>query len=361
MIILGLDPGLGTTGWGLIRAEGNRLSHLANGRLKTDTQGPLPRRLAHLDAMLAALIVDHAPEAAAVEEVFVNSNRNRRSSSARRAAWCSAPSRAPGSMSANMPRIGQEGGGRHRQCRKGASPCDGRAAAARREDRRPRRRRRARRGDLPRPPSGQRAAASLGGAQGRPVLIVIGGAWRDVPSGERAAPAVRRIGTRDPCTHRAASRRVEAAAPPPRASTSTPDLEHRHPAGQLGRAMPNSRRPSSSRIQNAARRRRPAAPVSAPLRAGSARAARRVSSTSSAASTARGACPRAQQMRQSQSSRAWLSHRFGMKSPYATRAEMACGAFLRTLFRRTRCARLVRRFRRESTGFSLPMVTSHAA
>src|SRR3546814_7807911 len=74
MIILGLDPGLGTTGWGLIRAEGNRLSHLANGRLKTDSAAPLPRRLAHLDAMLGALIVDHAPDAAAVEEVFVNAN-----------------------------------------------------------------------------------------------------------------------------------------------------------------------------------------------------------------------------------------------------------------------------------------------
>jgi crossover junction endodeoxyribonuclease RuvC len=74
MILLGIDPGLGTTGWGLIRAEGNRLSHIANGRLKTDTKAPLPRRLAHLDAMLAALIVDHAPEGAAVEEVFVNDN-----------------------------------------------------------------------------------------------------------------------------------------------------------------------------------------------------------------------------------------------------------------------------------------------
>ncbi|WP_188056406.1 crossover junction endodeoxyribonuclease RuvC [Sphingosinithalassobacter sp. CS137] len=74
MILLGLDPGLGTTGWGLIRAEGNRLSHLANGQLKTDAKAPLARRLAHLDAMLAALIADRAPEAAAVEEVFVNSN-----------------------------------------------------------------------------------------------------------------------------------------------------------------------------------------------------------------------------------------------------------------------------------------------
>ena len=74
MLILGLDPGLGTTGWGLIRAEGNRLSHVANGKLKTDTSATLPRRLAHLDAMLAALLIDHAPEAAAVEEVFVNAN-----------------------------------------------------------------------------------------------------------------------------------------------------------------------------------------------------------------------------------------------------------------------------------------------
>ena len=74
MIILGLDPGLGTTGWGVIRAEGNRLSHLGNGRLKTATTESLARRLAHLDSMLAALFADHAPEAAAVEEVFVNAN-----------------------------------------------------------------------------------------------------------------------------------------------------------------------------------------------------------------------------------------------------------------------------------------------
>jgi crossover junction endodeoxyribonuclease RuvC len=74
MLILGLDPGLGTTGWGLIRAEGNRLSHVANGRLKTDSAATLPRRLAHLDAMLAALVADHAPHTAAVEEVFVNAN-----------------------------------------------------------------------------------------------------------------------------------------------------------------------------------------------------------------------------------------------------------------------------------------------
>lgn len=73
-LILGLDPGLGTTGWGLIRADGNRLSHVGNGQLKTDAKAALPQRLAHLDAMLAALVADHAPDGAAVEEVFVNSN-----------------------------------------------------------------------------------------------------------------------------------------------------------------------------------------------------------------------------------------------------------------------------------------------
>src|SRR4029434_4185913 len=72
--ILGLDPGLGTTGWGLIQADGNRLSHLANGQLKTDASEPLPRRLSHLASQLEAILADHEPEAAAVEEVFVNKN-----------------------------------------------------------------------------------------------------------------------------------------------------------------------------------------------------------------------------------------------------------------------------------------------
>ena len=74
MIILGLDPGLVTTGWGLIRAEGNRLSHLGNGQLKTDAKQLLPARLAHLATQLEALLAATPPDAAAVEEVFVNKN-----------------------------------------------------------------------------------------------------------------------------------------------------------------------------------------------------------------------------------------------------------------------------------------------
>jgi crossover junction endodeoxyribonuclease RuvC len=74
MIILGLDPGLGTTGWGLIRAEGNRLSHIGNGQFKTNSAEPLPARLAFLATQLEALLADNQPDAAAVEEVFVNKN-----------------------------------------------------------------------------------------------------------------------------------------------------------------------------------------------------------------------------------------------------------------------------------------------
>lgn len=74
MIILGLDPGLGTTGWGLIRAQGNRLSHVANGQIGTDAKAPLPERLVALDIALAAVIAEHHPDEAAVEEVFVNAN-----------------------------------------------------------------------------------------------------------------------------------------------------------------------------------------------------------------------------------------------------------------------------------------------
>ena len=74
MRILGLDPGLGTTGWGLIEAEANRLKHIANGQLKTDSSAPLPRRLADLAEQLEALIADNHPDCAAVEEVFVNKN-----------------------------------------------------------------------------------------------------------------------------------------------------------------------------------------------------------------------------------------------------------------------------------------------
>jgi crossover junction endodeoxyribonuclease RuvC len=74
MIIIGLDPGLGCTGWGVIVAEGNRLSHVANGQVRTDPKWPLPERLVRLDAALGEVIDLHRPTDAAVEEVFLNNN-----------------------------------------------------------------------------------------------------------------------------------------------------------------------------------------------------------------------------------------------------------------------------------------------
>jgi crossover junction endodeoxyribonuclease RuvC len=74
MRILGLDPGLGTTGWGVIDADGNRLAHVANGQIRTDTAASLPKRLVALAEQLEALIAEHRPDGAACEEVFVNKN-----------------------------------------------------------------------------------------------------------------------------------------------------------------------------------------------------------------------------------------------------------------------------------------------
>ncbi|MFA6220591.1 MAG: crossover junction endodeoxyribonuclease RuvC [Erythrobacter sp.] len=74
MIILGLDPSLSCTGWGVIRAEGSRIAHLANGQVPTDAKAPMTHRLAALQAALAQVIAAHRPDRAAVEEVFLNKN-----------------------------------------------------------------------------------------------------------------------------------------------------------------------------------------------------------------------------------------------------------------------------------------------
>ena len=74
MRVIGLDPGLGTTGWGVIEAEASRLSHVASGFVETDAARPLAERLAVLHRALAGLIAQWRPDEAAVEETFVNRN-----------------------------------------------------------------------------------------------------------------------------------------------------------------------------------------------------------------------------------------------------------------------------------------------
>jgi crossover junction endodeoxyribonuclease RuvC len=73
-LILGLDPSLSCTGWGIVRAEGSRLVHVANGQVPTDAKAPMAERLHHLCDRIAAVIAAYAPDRAAVEEVFVNKN-----------------------------------------------------------------------------------------------------------------------------------------------------------------------------------------------------------------------------------------------------------------------------------------------
>jgi crossover junction endodeoxyribonuclease RuvC len=74
MLILGLDPSLSSTGWGLVRAEGARLSHVANGQVKTDAAAPMAERLAVLHAGVAQVIATYAPDRAAAEEIYLNKN-----------------------------------------------------------------------------------------------------------------------------------------------------------------------------------------------------------------------------------------------------------------------------------------------
>jgi crossover junction endodeoxyribonuclease RuvC len=71
MLLLGLDPGLRNTGWGVIEAEANRLRHVANGVVRSGA-GPLADRLLRLHEGLTAMIGDFQLDSAAVEETFVN-------------------------------------------------------------------------------------------------------------------------------------------------------------------------------------------------------------------------------------------------------------------------------------------------
>jgi crossover junction endodeoxyribonuclease RuvC len=74
MKLLGLDPGLRTTGWGVILATDNRLRWVADGVVCSDGSLSLAERLAQLHRGILAVIAEHGPDAAAIEETFVNQN-----------------------------------------------------------------------------------------------------------------------------------------------------------------------------------------------------------------------------------------------------------------------------------------------
>ncbi len=70
--IIGIDPGLRRCGWGVIESEGNRLRFVACGTVTPKVSASLADRLAELHQGLRALIEQHRPDEAAVEETFVN-------------------------------------------------------------------------------------------------------------------------------------------------------------------------------------------------------------------------------------------------------------------------------------------------
>jgi crossover junction endodeoxyribonuclease RuvC len=74
MRVLGLDPGLRHTGWGVIDVAGNRLAHVADGVVNAPSDLPLADRLVALFRQLTAVLVEFRPDEAAVEESFVNKN-----------------------------------------------------------------------------------------------------------------------------------------------------------------------------------------------------------------------------------------------------------------------------------------------
>lgn len=74
MKILGLDPSLTSTGWGIIEVSGNRIKYVADGIVKTDAKMDLAERLVKLYDGICEIIEIYKPDEAAIEEVFLNSN-----------------------------------------------------------------------------------------------------------------------------------------------------------------------------------------------------------------------------------------------------------------------------------------------
>ena len=72
--LIGLDPGLRRTGWGVIEVDGNSLVHIASGAVTSDSKNTLADRLSELFDSLREVIAIHEPAEAAVEETFVNKN-----------------------------------------------------------------------------------------------------------------------------------------------------------------------------------------------------------------------------------------------------------------------------------------------
>lgn len=74
MRVLGIDPGLERTGWGIIDHQGSRLTFVAAGMIKSKASETMAVRLYRIDAELTKIIEAYKPDTAAIEETFVNTN-----------------------------------------------------------------------------------------------------------------------------------------------------------------------------------------------------------------------------------------------------------------------------------------------
>lgn len=74
MVVLGIDPGTASTGWGVVSGAGSRLCAIADGVIETRPGVPIERRLAEIHDRVGALLDEHRPQALAVEELYFGAN-----------------------------------------------------------------------------------------------------------------------------------------------------------------------------------------------------------------------------------------------------------------------------------------------
>lgn len=74
MVILGIDPGTATTGYGVVAQEGNTLRHIACGAILTDRAAPMPDRLLSIYTQLNLLLDEHEPDVLITERLFFGNN-----------------------------------------------------------------------------------------------------------------------------------------------------------------------------------------------------------------------------------------------------------------------------------------------
>ncbi len=72
--VLGIDPGLANTGWGIVRQEGSRLSCVAYGCVSTSADDPLEQRLAKIHDQIGAVVEHYAPSCVGIETVWFGQN-----------------------------------------------------------------------------------------------------------------------------------------------------------------------------------------------------------------------------------------------------------------------------------------------